>query len=666
MVSRISPPNVRKLRGYAMDPSLDTSLSTVSVNDLTYQIDWEELLPRGNGQVGSFPVGEYLEIVDYDPASGLFYEPVDMDDPYLLAQDGHTPSVGNPQFHQQMVYAVMMTTIKNFERALGRKVLWAENILKKDQSKREFTFEFVQRLKVYPHALRQANAFYDPFKKALLFGYFKATPSDVQLHYPGGNVFSCLSHDIIAHETTHAILDGFHRRYIEATHPDTLAFHEAFSDLVALFQHFSFPDVLKHQIAQTRGDLNQQNLLGQLALQFGKAIGAHGSLRDAIGSIASDGTWQPKVPDPKDYATIMDVHPRGSLLVAAIFDAFLNIYRNRAKVYIRIATAGTGVLPEGELPIDLVNILAETAAKTASQVLGICIRALDYCPPMDITFGDYLRALITADADMVANDIYGYRVAFTEAFQKRGIYAAGVKSMSQEELMYDRFPEEIDQQQMQDLGNVLRKIKAELGYVSNRQQVYEATKNLIGGAEGLHHQLRNHFVEFDENGTLSSLCGLMFPREKATSESLGLEWGYLVSGAASFAVSNLWLANRVTPEGAIANHVIITLAQKRGVRMHVQGNDITVDETGYFVPDHTAPEDMGENHIVFRGGCTLIFDLDTLQLRYVIQKNIDDKARMMRQFKFQKAPSAQTYFDNQALLALGGPIAHLHSFSHAH
>ena len=42
-------------------------------------------------------------------------------------------------------------------------------------------------------------------------------------------MFTCLSHDIVAHETTHAILDGVHRRYIDATHPDTRAFHEAFS-----------------------------------------------------------------------------------------------------------------------------------------------------------------------------------------------------------------------------------------------------------------------------------------------------------------------------------------------------------------------------------------------------------------------------------------------------
>ena len=32
----------------------------------------------------------------------------------------------SPQFHQQMSYAVVMTTIKNFERANGRPVMWSD------------------------------------------------------------------------------------------------------------------------------------------------------------------------------------------------------------------------------------------------------------------------------------------------------------------------------------------------------------------------------------------------------------------------------------------------------------------------------------------------------------------------------------------------------------
>ena len=262
-------PPIRKLRGYAFDPSLSIQMDTVGLNTLTYEIDWEDLatpndLGRNSSQNISYPLGEYIEIIDYDPASGLFYPPIDLNDPFILSENGLNPDVSNPQFHQQMVYAIIMTTIKNFERALGRKIQWSERLYRVGINNNEES-EFVGRLRVYPHALRQPNAYYDPIKKSLLFGYFLATPANPSLQLPGSIVFTCLSHDIIAHETTHAILDGLHSRYIEPTHPDTRAFHEAFADLVALFQHFTFPEVLQHQIAQSRGNLSSENLLGQLA-----------------------------------------------------------------------------------------------------------------------------------------------------------------------------------------------------------------------------------------------------------------------------------------------------------------------------------------------------------------------------------------------------------------
>ena len=65
---------------------------------------------------------------------------------------------------------------------------------------------------------------------------------------PNTQVFTCLSHDIIAHETAHAILDGIYSNYTDDTNPDVLAFHEGFADIVALFQHFTFPEVLKVRV----------------------------------------------------------------------------------------------------------------------------------------------------------------------------------------------------------------------------------------------------------------------------------------------------------------------------------------------------------------------------------------------------------------------------------
>ena len=197
----ICTPPVRRLRGYAFDPSLSTTLDTAGINQTTFPVRWETLA-RG-------PVGEYVEVIDHDPVSGRFYEPVDLEHPHMLAQDGLPPTESSPQAHQQMVYAVAMTTIRNFEKALGRKALWSPRRTPppavpgapwKDD-------EFVQRLRIYPHGLRGANAYYSPEQKALLFGYFKADETD-GTHAPGSTVFTCLSHDIIAHETTHALLTG--------------------------------------------------------------------------------------------------------------------------------------------------------------------------------------------------------------------------------------------------------------------------------------------------------------------------------------------------------------------------------------------------------------------------------------------------------------------------
>ena len=106
-------------------------------------------------------------------------------------------------------------------------------------------------------------------------------------------VFTCLSHDIIAHETTHALLDGVHPRFNEPVNADVLAFHEAFADIVALFQHFSYPGVLRDQIARTRGDLARQSLLGQLAQQFGLASGRGDALRSYLGKTNENGEWEP-------------------------------------------------------------------------------------------------------------------------------------------------------------------------------------------------------------------------------------------------------------------------------------------------------------------------------------------------------------------------------------
>ncbi len=271
----ISSPPTRRLRAFAFDPSLATSSAAAAVNEVAIPVVFERKLEPG-------PVGDYLEVVDVDPASDCAYAPVDLNHPFLLAQDGLPRSEGNPQFHQQMVYAVAMKTIGHFEEALGRPIFWsplrpwdwrsgdedrADELFKMDektgQPVPDDSDQFVRRLRLYPHALREQNAYYSPQKRAILFGYFPAGDSDPGAEFPGGVVFTCLAHDIIAHETTHAVLDGMHAHFIESTNPDVFAFHEAFADIVALFQRFAYPELLRDQIARVRGRLDSGTLMTQ-------------------------------------------------------------------------------------------------------------------------------------------------------------------------------------------------------------------------------------------------------------------------------------------------------------------------------------------------------------------------------------------------------------------
>lgn len=483
MSSSVSFQPPRRLRVFAFDPSTGNRYVNRRIREMTISLPWElDPVPRSRPFIG--PDGGYLQVVDYDPASGVFYEPIDLNDPGVLHNDGLAPSEENPQFHQQMVYAVAMDTIAVFEQALGRVVLWSPLRYNPDAPDEN---DYVGQLRIYPHALREANAYYDPVKKALLFGYFEAG-QDSRSAPPGTTVFTCLSHDIVVHETCHAILDGMHPRFVEASNPDMLALHEAFADIVAIFQHFSHPEVLADQIARTRGDLQRQSLLGALAQEFGQALGRGGALRDALGHY-EEGEWQPREPDNRVLDRLEGPHARGAILVAAVFRAFLSIYRDRVADLFRIASNGTGILRQGEIDPDLVRRLAGEAATSARHLLKICIRAMDYCPPVDVDFGDYLRAIVTADHDLYPEDDHGYRRAIMEAFTAWGIVPEGFSIITEQALLW---PE-------------LREVAADLGKDINQLEGHFG--NLIARPNDILDELRVRGDMTDSAGT--KLMGLL-------------------------------------------------------------------------------------------------------------------------------------------------------------
>lgn len=351
------------------------------------------------------PTGCRVKVVDFDASANRLYRPhVYAQAPGDQAVDPfdppHASLVGQPAFHCQHVYAVIMRTLARFELALGRRVAWG--------------FDGHQ-LHVVPHAFVEANAFYSREDRALLFGYFQ----------DGDDwVFTCLSHDIIAHETTHALLDGLRAGFMRASGPDQAGFHEGFADVIALLSVFSLREVVEFALTCRRGESLQvrgdkrliegaalqiealaDSLLFGLGEQFGQATSG---MRD--NPLRRSAQKRPST-DYLDSAEYDDPHARGEILSAALLRSLLELWVARC--------SALGTFGDNLYSLDAV---VDEGAKAADQLLTIAIRALDYSPPLDLEFGDYLAALLTVDAEVAPDDSrYSYRRIIRDTFASYGI-----------------------------------------------------------------------------------------------------------------------------------------------------------------------------------------------------------------------------------------------------
>lgn len=560
-------PPCRKLRGYVFDPSMATRLQYVALSQTTYRIRWES----GDFKLG--PEGEYLQVIDDGQ------DLIDLNDPHLLAQDGLEPSECSPQFRQQMVYAVGMQIIDVFESALGRTINWAPL----DNG------NFNEKLKLFPHGVQAPNAFYSPRDRAIYFGYFRAKEQAGDAY--SGMVYTSLSHDIIAHEMTHALLDGIHSSFREPSNPDVLAFHEAFADLVALLQQFANVDVVRSQSAAVKGDLSMENLLGNLAAQFGAATKGRAALRSGYLTFNDNGTAVPTEPDPTKLRTTSEAYERGSVLVAAIYRAFLSIYKTRTVDLYRIASNGRSETPLHLLSPDLVNRIALEASRSARHVLRMCIRAIDYCPPVDLTFGDFLRALVTADADVVPDDTLHYRVAFIESFRKSGIYPKGLQALSSETLVWPRIS--LKAKLPQIAIDTLNQFAQSMSLLSKRRDIFDKTRE---ASEKLEEGLE------------------AFRKNDPTLGGLAEELGLVASSDPAFKlkITRLRFSHKTSPAGTVKYRALVSIVQTHG--NYASG-------------------------IPIRWGLTLVFDLSIGQVIFHILKPYKDTSDPVTA---QNAESANT------------------------
>ncbi len=399
--------NTQRFTILAQDPSV---LSKGALALIQVEIPSESIAPG--------PVGYRVKVVDFDATSNKLYLPRDYKfsedgqiiDPYALPSKKPLSAkaraafdkalLADPNFHAQNVYVIVMRVLARFELALGRRTCWGSS---------------GHQLHVAPHAFCEANAFYSESDRALLFGYFEGRSQK--------KVFTCLSHDIVAHETTHALLDGLRDRYTDPSGPDQAGFHEGFSDVVALLSIFSLRPIVELGLTEGRAAISSRDgirlisgshltadkiadsILFGLGKEFGQQM--EGVRANALRRSIKLEPSKSHLNDPANA----EPHARGEIFAAALLWSMLELWVSRIK---QLGTFG-----RNRYNLDMV---IEEGAKVADQLLTMAIRALDYCPTVDLEFSDFLAALLTVDREVAPDDSrFNYRDAIVKTFGRYGI-----------------------------------------------------------------------------------------------------------------------------------------------------------------------------------------------------------------------------------------------------
>ncbi|WP_426298660.1 hypothetical protein [Arthrobacter sp. R-11] len=290
------------------------------------------------------------------------------------------------RFLAQHVYGVAASTLHLFESTLGRRMPWHPE----------------GRLILKARDLVTAtDTGYERGTNIIRFG---------SIDRMGYKVPTALYRDIVAHEVTHAILDGFRPAWADQLAGiEQLAIHEALADLVAILSVFSSRDVVYRQLLAAAGKTGPDTALDDDALMrtlfdFARDLYARGPLREPFVDVVPD-NWQDN-PEP---------HARGTVVVGAVLRAVHRLWMERNRR-----------MGEGQS----LQQMADSGSIVGTRVLRMVIRGLSYMPPVDVLWRDLLRGIIAADLDMVPEDQHGYREAIQEEFSRIGIRRVPLANIS--------------------------------------------------------------------------------------------------------------------------------------------------------------------------------------------------------------------------------------------
>lgn len=331
------------------------------------QVDWEPRITDG-------PTSSRVAVVDYNLNTNITAKPAKWDvetKKFVGADDPNSVF-----FHQVNVWAIIQNIIAFFEDpfVMGRPLPSGFN---------------GYRLTVLPHAGVMENAFYSRSGKCLLFGFFMCNDKPV---------YTCLSHDIVAHETGHAVLDGIRPYYLNLSSVQTMAFHEFIADLTAILSALRITSVRQAVADISKGNLWNAKVISRLAEEFAvkeqearyEVVNRY-YLRNAKNNITMkhiENQWIP--------------HYCSEVLTGAMFHILAKITALRMK--------------------KLKESARQALWKATQHVNRLAFRAVDFCAPVDIQFADYAQAVIRANEIAYPVDTHGYVEIIKNVFKKRGIH----------------------------------------------------------------------------------------------------------------------------------------------------------------------------------------------------------------------------------------------------
>jgi hypothetical protein len=274
-------------------------------------------IPSVAGSIGPGPSDHSLYVADAADKTKP-YDPPDYGPPYrglLLPparpdRDGHFDhlSIDTPQFLAAHQFGSMRYTLDIWEHYLGHRIEWWDS-------------DVHPRTELIP-LVDWDNAQSGP--GFIETGLWQGEDGAVQPY--------ALNFDVIAHETGHQIL--FSQVGVPTADQISapfLAFHESFSDLVALIAVMHFPSVLARLLEQTQGNLYVLNLVNRIAETSAHTqirLAANTTTMDDVADItmAPDGAWT----DPTGQHR--NQHWIAAPLTGAIFDVLVEVYQDTLAV----------------------------------------------------------------------------------------------------------------------------------------------------------------------------------------------------------------------------------------------------------------------------------------------------------------------------------------------